>query len=302
MRLIVTGRRGQVARALVERGPSLGVEVTALGRPDLDLTDAVGVGRALDAIEGDVIVNAAAYTAVDVAESEEELATQINSAGAGAVARAAARRGLPLLQLSTDYVFDGSLDRTYRETDPVCPIGAYGRSKLAGEYAVAAAHPGSVILRTAWIYAPFGANFLRTMLRLGETREEVSVVCDQLGTPTYALDIADALVAIARRRCAAPADASLAGVFHMTGGGEATWEDFAAEIFAQAALLGRKRVTVRSIATKDYPTAARRPVNSRLSNDKLAQMYNVILPDWRTSTRKCIERIVESQHSGEDIQ
>lgn len=295
MRLIVTGTNGQVALALMERGAAQGVSVAAIGRswrPGLDLADPAGVASVLNAVEGDVIVNAAAYTAVDKAESEEELAMRINGEGAGAVARVAAKRGLPLLHLSTDYVFDGALDRPWREDDPTGPVGAYGRSKLAGEQAVLRENPGATILRTAWVYSPFGANFVKTMLRLGESREEVSVVADQQGAPTAALDIADALIAIARKRLAEPANPALSGVFHMTGGGEASWADFAEEIFAEAERHGRKAVRVRRIATADYPTPARRPANSRLDNAKLARLFGVALPDWRPSTRACVARLL----------
>jgi dTDP-4-dehydrorhamnose reductase len=295
MRLIVTGTNGQVALALIERGAAQNVDVAAVGRswrPGLDLADPSAVGSVLHAVEGDVIINAAAYTAVDKAESEEDLAMRVNGDGAGAVARAAARRGLPLLHLSTDYVFDGSLDRPWREDDPTGPIGAYGRSKLAGEQAVVRENPAATILRTSWVYAPFGANFVRTMLRLGETRDEVSVVADQQGTPTSALDIADALIAIARKRLAEPNNPALSGVFHMTGGGEANWADFAEEIFAAAELHGRKPVRVKRIGTADYPTPARRPANSRLDNAKLAKIYGVALPDWRLSARACVARLL----------
>jgi dTDP-4-dehydrorhamnose reductase len=293
MRLIVTGTQGQVARALQERGPAQGVEIVAIGRPELDLADPASIARALATVDGDALVNAAAYTAVDKAESEEELATRINGEGAGAVARVAAARGLPLLQISTDYVFDGSADRPYREDDATGPVGAYGRSKLAGEQMVAAAHPAAAIFRTAWVYSPFGANFVKTMLRLGETRPEISVVADQHGAPTSALDIADALIAAAKKMLAAPGDAGLAGVFHLTGGGEASWADFAEEIFAEAACHGRAPVKVRRIATSDYPTPARRPANSRLSHERLAQAFGLTLPDWRISTRACVARLLQ---------
>ena len=185
MRIAVTGANGQVATSLLERaGPKL--EVVALGRPAFDLASRAAVLAGLEAARPDVIVNAAAYTAVDKAEAEEAEALRVNGEGAGHVAEAAERLGVPLLHLSTDYVFDGALDRPYREDDPTGPTGAYGRSKLAGEKAVAAACGNSVILRTAWVYSPFGANFVRTMLRLNETRDEVGVVADQRGNPTSA--------------------------------------------------------------------------------------------------------------------
>ncbi len=188
-------------------------------------------------------------------------------------------------------MFDGALDRPYREDDPTGPTGAYGRSKLAGEKAVAAACENSVILRTAWVYSPFGANFVRTMLRLNETRDEVGVVADQRGNPTSALDIADGLIAVAAR-VKDDSSPALRGVFHMTGSGEGTWADFAETVFREAEARGRRLTRVKRIATADYPTPARRPLNSRLDNEKLARVYGVRLPDWRRSVAACCARLL----------
>jgi dTDP-4-dehydrorhamnose reductase len=268
------------------------VSLDLVGRPALDLADAQSVARALAGRRADVIVNAAAYTAVDRAETEEDRATLINGVGAGLVAEVAREMGIPVIHISTDYVFDGSANRPYRENDAPAPIGAYGRSKLAGERAVAAANPDHVILRTAWVYSPFGLNFVKTMLRLGETRSEVSVVADQLGAPTYALDIADAVIAVARRITASSDRRSLLGVFHMTGGGQASWAEFAEEIFAEASAQGRKSVKVRPIKTAEYPTPARRPANSRLDGSLLRDIYGVELPPWRESVRSCVGRLL----------
>ena len=206
------------------------------------------------------MVNAAAYTAVDKAEAEEADALRVNGEGAGHVAEAAARLGVPLVHLSTDYVFDGALDRAYREDDPTAPTGAYGRSKLAGEKAVAERCTDSVILRTAWVYSPFGANFVRTMLRLNETRDEVGVVADQHGNPTSALDIADAVIAIAARM-KDDASPALRGVFHMTGSGEATWADLAEAVFHEAAARGRR---LTRVSASPPPTIQRQPEDRRI--------------------------------------
>ncbi len=290
MRIVVTGVNGQIAASLIERGRGR-AEIIALGRPRLDLANRESVLRAIEEAPCDVIVNAAAYTAVDKAEQEPREAMRINADGAAHVAEAAAFAGVPLLQLSTDYVFDGASDRPYRETDPTVPASAYGRSKLAGERRVLVAQPNCAILRTAWVYSPFGANFVRTMLRLGETREEVGVVADQHGNPTYALDIADALLAIAAR-LAEDASPDLRGVFHMTGQGEATWADVAEAIFAAAERHGRKPARVRRIGTLDYPTPAKRPANSRLDNGKLSRNYGVVLPEWRRSLSDCVDRLL----------
>jgi dTDP-4-dehydrorhamnose reductase len=200
-----------------------------------------------------------------------------------------------VIQLSTDYVFDGGLTRPYREDDATGPLSAYGASKLAGEQAVAAATANHAILRTAWVYAPFGKNFVRTMLRLAETRGEVSVVADQHGSPTSALDIADAIFTVARNLAGRPDDASLRGVFHMSAAGEAVWADVAEAIFAARERLGGRPVRVRRIATADYPTPARRPANSRLDCGKLALVHGVRLPQWRASLNACVERLLEDR-------
>ncbi len=290
MRIAVTGATGQVATSLLERaGPKL--EVVALARPAFDLASRAAVLAGVEAARPDVVVNAAAYTAVDKAEAEEAEAYRVNAEGAAHVAEAAERLGVPLLHLSTDYVFDGALDRPYREDDPTGPTGAYGRTKLAGEKAVAAACGNSVILRTAWVYSPFGANFVRTMLRLNETRDEVGVVADQRGNPTSAIDIAEALVAIAAKVKDDPSP-RLRGIFHMTGSGEATWADFAEAVFREAEARGRRSTRVKRIATADYPTPARRPANSRLDNEKLARVYGLSLPDWRRSVTACCARLL----------
>jgi dTDP-4-dehydrorhamnose reductase len=292
MRIVVTGSKGQVVTSLIDRAGA-GVEVVALGRPELDLADESSVARALQAAMGDVVVSAAAYTAVDKAEQEADEAIRVNAEGAGFVAAAAAALDVPLVHISTDYVFDGALGRPYVETDATGPTGAYGRSKLEGEARVRAAQPNGAVLRTAWVYSPFGANFVRTMLRLGETREEVGVVADQLGNPTSALDIADAVLKIAAKLRADPAQ-ELRGVFHMTGAGEASWADFAEAIFAAAERHGRKPVRVKRIATADYPTPAKRPANSRLDCDKLARLYGVALPPWRESLENCVDRLLST--------
>jgi dTDP-4-dehydrorhamnose reductase len=292
MRLIVTGKSGQVATALAERGAAEGISVTAVGRPEFDLADPGAGEEALVAARPDVIVSAAAYTAVDKAESEPELAQVINADGPGRVARAAARLGVPVIHLSTDYVFDGSKSSPYVETDSTAPLGAYGRSKLAGEMAVAVQTPNHVILRTAWVYSPFGANFLKTMLRLASERPELRIVDDQRGNPTSALDIADAVIKVAGNLVARPDETGLRGVFNMAGEGEGSWADFAAEIMSTSAECGGPQAKIVRIGTIDFPTPARRPENSRLSNEKLRRVHGVIMPDWVASTRTVVKRLV----------
>jgi dTDP-4-dehydrorhamnose reductase len=293
LRLVVTGLTGQVVSALIERCPR-DIEIIALGRPQLDLAHRSAVIATLRAARCDAIINAAAYTAVDRAESEPDVAMRINGDGAGHVAEAAATLSVPLLHLSTDYVFDGQLLRPYTEEDATNPTGAYGRSKLEGERQIASRHDNHIILRTAWVYSPYGANFVKTMLRLGETKTSVSVVADQFGNPTYALDIADAIIPIARR-LVSDSSPEFRGVFHMTGADEGTWADFAEAIFMTASQYGRPRVQINRIATSDYPTPARRPANSRLDNRKLREKYSITLPNWRTSVEDCVRRILNQE-------
>ena len=296
MRIVVTGVAGQVARSLVERGMALGHVVLPLGRPHLDLAsgDAEAIRAVLEMTRPEAIVSAAAYTAVDKAESEPELAFAINATGAGHVAQAAASLGVPLVQLSTDYVFSGEGSRAWREDDPTGPQGVYGASKLAGERVVLAACPNSAVLRTAWVHSPFGSNFVKTMLRLAETRDEVGVVADQIGNPTSALDIADGVLAVAANLIGR-ADPALRGVFHMAGAGEASWADLAEAVFAASAARGGSAAQVRRIAASDYPTPARRPANSRLDCTRLAGIHGVRLPQWRGSLETVIDRLVSGE-------
>jgi dTDP-4-dehydrorhamnose reductase len=293
IRVVVTGRAGQVVRSLLERGPAAMADVTELGRPELDLADPANVAEVLAAAEPDVIVNAAAYTAVDKAESEPEQAWAVNAAGAKAIAQAAAELAVPIIQISTDYVFDGTLDRPYREDDPPAPLGIYGQSKRAGEEAVAAATANHAILRTAWVYSPFGANFVKTMLRVAGSREELSVVADQQGCPTSALDMADAILQVARN-LVERSDAELRGTFHMSGAGETTWAAFAEAVFAASRAAGGPSARVNPITTAEYPTPARRPANSRLDCSKLARVHGLRLPPWQASVEHCVQRLLET--------
>lgn len=292
MRIAVTGREGQVVRALLERGPPLGHEIVAVGRPEIDLAgDPEQIVKALDKVAPDAIISAAAYTAVDKAEAEPELAFAVNARGAGAIADAAKVCGVPLIHLSTDYVFDGSKAEPYVETDATAPAGVYGASKLAGEQAVLERCDNAAILRTAWVYSPFGANFVKTMLRLAADRDEIAVVADQRGNPTGALDIADGALRVAEYLASTSAPEKR-DIFHMTAAGEATWADFAEAIFAASADCGGPSARVRRIATADYPTPAKRPANSRLDSSKLAWVHGVALPDWRDSLPEVVQRLI----------
>lgn len=293
MRIAVTGRGGQLANAMLERAAGMpDVTLLAFVRAAFDLTKPEAMLPELRKVRPDIIVNAAAYTAVDKAESEPELAMAVNGAGAGAVAAAASALGVPIVQISTDYVFDGAKPTPYVEGDPTGPLNAYGRSKLAGEQAVAAANPDHAVLRTSWVYAGEGKNFLRTMLTLAETRPELRIVADQHGAPGYAPDLADAVLKVCRNLLAAPDDKSLRGIFHMTGGGEASWAEFAEAIFAGSAARGGPAAKVASIPSTDYPTPAARPRNSRLDCGKLARAHGVTLPDWRDGLERCLDRVL----------
>ncbi len=292
LRVAVTGRHGQVARSLVDWADPAAIEIILLGRPDFDLTRPETIAEAVTAARPDVVVSAAAHTAVDLAESEPDAAFLANDIGAGLVAAAAASLKIPVVHLSTDYVFDGALDRPYREDDATGPTGVYGKSKLAGEQAVAAANADHAILRTAWVYSPFGKNFVRTMLTLAGTRPLLSVVGDQAGNPTSALDIADGVLAVARNLVERREQGDLRGVFHMTGAGRATWAEFATTIFELSRKAGGPSAEVKPISTAEYPTPARRPANSQLNCDRLEQIHGVRLPNWHGSVERCLARLV----------
>ncbi|RVB80555.1 MULTISPECIES: dTDP-4-dehydrorhamnose reductase [unclassified Mesorhizobium] len=292
MRLVVTGREGQVVSSLVERARThADIEVVTLGRPELDLAKPETIERALVATRPDLVVSAAAYTAVDQAEDEPDLAFAVNGIGAGHVAAAAARIGAPVIHLSTDYVFDGSGEGAYVEEDEPAPRSVYGASKLAGEHAVAKANPRHLILRTAWVYSPFGRNFVKTMLKLAADRDEIAVVADQWGNPTSALDIADAILHVAAMLHGNKGFASF-GVYHLAGTGETNWSGFARHILDTSRVLGGPDAVVRDIAMKDYPTKAQRPANSRLSSAKFADAFGWNLPEWRGATGRVVEQLL----------
>ncbi|TGQ66907.1 MAG: dTDP-4-dehydrorhamnose reductase [Mesorhizobium sp.] len=292
MRLLVTGREGQVATSLLEAGQRhADVDVIAIGRPELDLAKPETVIDAIAAGKPDIVVSAAAYTAVDQAEDEPDQAFAVNAAGAGKVAQAAARLGVPVIHLSTDYVFDGTKRDAYLETDQTAPRSVYGASKLAGEEAVAAANPRHLILRTAWVYSPFGKNFVKTMLRLAADRDEISVVADQWGNPTSALDIADAVLHAAARLHGGR-DFTAFGTYHLAGTGETNWSGLARHVLAASQANDGPWARVRDIATQDYPTKARRPANSRLSSAKFTTRFGWTAPDWRNSTEQVVRRIL----------
>ncbi len=273
MRVLVFGQSGQVATELraLARGD---VQITALSRKDVDLRHPALCAEAITTHAPDAVINAAAYTAVDKAEEEEALAQVINADAPGAMAKACAERGIPFVTLSTDYVFSGAGLQAWHPDDPTGPQGAYGRTKLAGEAAVRTAGGAAVILRTSWVVSAHGANFVKTMLRLGRERERLTIVADQIGGPTPAGPIAQACLSIARQLREAPGKA---GTYHFSGAPDVSWADFAREIFAQAGL----DCAVTDIPSSEYPTPAMRPLNSRLDCTSTEQTFGLKRPDWR---------------------
>ncbi|XWN31428.1 MAG: dTDP-4-dehydrorhamnose reductase [Devosia sp.] len=282
-RILVIGRSGQVASALAERAGD-GTDLVALGRPDIDLLEGGDLAAAFDQHAPGLVVNAAAYTAVDAAEKEPRAAQVLNTEAPGRLARLCAERGVPFVHLSTDYVFDGTAERPYREADPIAPMGVYGKTKAEGEAAVMAAGGRALVLRTAWVYSPFGKNFVKTMLRLGQERDVLRVVDDQRGNPTSALDIADGILALSKKVDGWPQAPT---IFHMAGAGEATWCSFAREIFAASSVSPQ----VQAITTADFPTPAKRPANSRLDCTALRERMGVMLPPWRDTLAEIVARI-----------
>ncbi|MEQ1755703.1 MAG: dTDP-4-dehydrorhamnose reductase [Micropepsaceae bacterium] len=274
--LALFGANGQLGHAIERVAEQRGVTVVSFDRLTADVTDITAVAEALDRAPGSLIVNAAAYTAVDRAESEENRAFAINRDGAGNVARVADRLGLPLIHISTDYVFDGTKKGAWIETDPVAPINAYGRSKEAGERVVHEHCPYAIVLRTSWVYGLEGANFVKTMLRLGAERDELRIVDDQHGCPTFADDLAAAILTIAGKY--------EPGLFHLAGSGETSWFEFAQGIFA-----GRDHPRLHAITTDEYLTPARRPANSVLDCTRARDVFGVKLPHWKDGLKRMLK-------------
>lgn len=283
MTILVFGKTGQVARELQALAP-----VIALGREEADLSVAGACAAAIERYSPTAVINAAAYTAVDRAEDEEELATQINGVAPAEMAQTCAERSISFLHISTDYVFSGSGDTPWRPDDRAAPVSAYGRSKLAGEQGVTAAGGRFAILRTSWVFSASGQNFVKTMVRLGSERDHLRVVADQIGGPTPAKAIASACLRIAEQLAHDPAKA---GTYHFAGTPDTSWADFARAIFAQAGLA----CEVADIDTVDYPTPARRPANSRLDCSSLEATFGISRPDWRAELASVIQRIEQKK-------
>lgn len=296
MRLLITGSQGQVARAFIEAAPAQNdIEACAIGRPGLDICNTPTIERALSDIKPDIVINTAAYTAVDDAEGDEARARALNRDGAAMLATAAAKRGTPIIHLSTDYVFDGTKNAPYIETDLTGPTSIYGRTKLEGEQAVAAANAKHVILRTAWVYSPFGKNFVKTILTHAGKGTDLKVVNDQTGSPTYAPHLVKAIMGIARKIVAANGEGIEWGVYHAGGAGYASWYEVAREILDQSKAQGGPTTSLSAIGTDGYPTRAKRPANSRLDCGKLAGTFGVTQPDWREGVKLCVARLLKGE-------
>jgi dTDP-4-dehydrorhamnose reductase len=287
--VLIIGSSGQVAQALDLRGFGNVPHVSA-GRDVADIADIAALSRLFAVYNPRLVVNAAAYTAVDKAEGERELAFAVNRDGAANLARLCFEASIPLVHISTDYVFDGNKPAPYVEDDLVAPVNVYGMSKSAGEEIIRAELREHVILRTSWVYSAVGSNFLKTMLRLAESRDSLTIVDDQYGAPTYAADIAEAIGVIVGRLLDAGTDY---GTFHFTNGGSTSWCGFAREIFSQATAYGIAAPSVAAIPASAYPTPARRPANSRLDCSKIKAAYGIVPAEWKQGLERCLADLME---------
>jgi dTDP-4-dehydrorhamnose reductase len=282
--LVVFGAAGMIGRALTTQRPLPGWDLISFGREDVDITDLASVKRALATVDTGVVVNSAAYTAVDLAESDRDTAWAVNVDGAGNVARAAAEQGLVLVHLSSDYVFDGHGHCPYAEEDATAPQSTYGLTKLAGEQVVKAEGSRHLIIRTSWVFAPWGENFVRTIMALIAERNELSVVNDQVGCPTSACDLAGVIHILAHRLVNA-SDPALFGILHVAGDVPVSWYDFASAIIAA---LGRNTITVHPVASNIFPRPAPRPTYSALDCSKLMRLHGLPPPSWRRGLSHCL--------------
>jgi dTDP-4-dehydrorhamnose reductase len=297
-RILIAGGSGQLAVALVEAAASRRLDVRSVGRPTLDFDRPASIAEVFEDIAPWLVINAAAYTAVDAAEDDADAALRANRDGPAELARLCEAAGIPLIHVSTDYVFDGTKGAPYVETDPTSPQGVYGATKLAGEQAVAATCSRSIILRTSWVYSPRGKNFVRTMLAVGQKNPRLKVVADQRGCPTSARHLAEAIIAIAARLADGGWQDRFAGVYHAAGTGETTWHGLATATFEAAVRHGMTPPTVEPIATDQWPTKARRPPDSRLDCGKLASVFGLHLPPWRDGLDRTVDAIYAATLSG----
>ncbi len=296
MRILAAGWHGQIASAFMQTAPGReDISAFAIGRPGLDICEPRSVERALGDIQPDVLINLAGYTDVDGAEGEPELAFALNSAGARLLAEAAARRDVPIIHISTSYVFDGRKGSAYVETDQTRPSTIYGKSKLAGEVEVQRANPKHIILRTEWIHSPYGRCFVSNILQRAQLGMPLKVVNDQYGNPTYAPHLVDAVLEVAAYLTSKPRDDINWGVYHAAGAGTATWYDVAREVLAKAEQLSGLCASLDAITSTEYVTRSHRSPNSQLDCSKLEQTFGVRLPDWQVGLQECVERLLEDE-------
>ena len=295
MRILVTGKNGQLGRSIhklvntdtkIDNNQSSN-EFIFVGREDLDLSSESSITHYFDNNKFDIIINCAAYTAVDKAEEEQDLANQVNHLAVKQIAQIAKNQQARLIHISTDYVFDGESEKPYIETDETSPINVYGRTKLAGEQALQEVMPtDALIIRTSWVYSEFGNNFVKTMLRLGRERDELSVVSDQIGSPTYATDLANAILEIIQNK-SFKEPAQTTQIYHYSNEGEISWHEFSKEVFK----IKRIDCKVESVTTEEYPTTAKRPKTAILDKSKVTKTFNINVFEWRKSLERCISLI-----------
>jgi len=294
MKILLTGSKGQLGREVVKAGINAGLDIISMDLPEIDITDSEKLIRIFSELKPSIVINAAAYTAVDLAETQKNLCYAVNLDGPANLTRLCGKNKARLIHVSTDYVFDGKADKPYREIDPVSPVNVYGHSKAEGEKAVLAGPGQHIILRTSWLYGRYGKNFIKTMLRLGQEKKTIQVVNDQYGCPTCAYDLAEVIIVIAQQLMENQSNNS--GIYHYCGNGITTWYEFAISIFQLAGELGLKNMPlVTPITTSQFPTAAKRPLYTALDCSVIGKSFGVELKPWKYSLKKTIHQIIDSQ-------
>jgi dTDP-4-dehydrorhamnose reductase len=292
--ILVMGKSGQLARSLNDWAVQKNIPMVLAGRPEFNLENAYEVDHIVKTVRPKVIVNTAAYTAVDRAEEEAEQAFSVNRDGAEHLACVAEHKRVPLIHVSTDYVFDGAKQTPYVEDDSTAPLNVYGRSKLEGELGVLAFYPAAIVIRSSWLYGPYGHNFLRTMLRLAQTQSAVKIVDDQRGTPTSSRQLAAGIMRMIERLDSKPST-DVGGIYHLTNQGETTWYGFAVEIFRALSRRGFTVPKLWPIESCDYPTRAHRPHNSCLNSGKIERVFGIRLGPWREAMEACLDELVSAR-------
>jgi dTDP-4-dehydrorhamnose reductase len=294
MKILLTGSKGQLGQEVQKAGINAGLDIVSMDLPEIDITDYENLDRIFSELKPFMVINAAAYTAVDLAETQKNICHTVNVEGPANLTRLCGKNNAVLIHISTDYVFDGSGNKPYRENDPVSPVNVYGHSKAEGEKVVLVGAGKHIILRTSWLYGRYGKNFVKTMLRLGKEKKSIGVVNDQFGCPTCAYDLAEVIIVIVKRLLGGKSNNS--GIYHYCGNGITTWYEFAISIFQIAGELGLNNVpSVTPITTSQFPTAAKRPLYTALDCSKINKSFGVELKPWRQSLKKTIHQIADSQ-------